>query len=317
MDEWVEQLRQGVILDPPHCRSLCDRVMALLAEEENTLTLYPPLSVVGDVHGQFYDVLEIFSVGGSPPDTQYLFLGDFVDRGHHSVLTISLLCCLKLKFPGRVHLIRGNHESRSVTRVYGFYDECLSRYKQAGPDVWRAFTDLFDHLPVAATIGGQAFATHGGLSPLLQSIDHVRCIYRFQEIPFEGILTDMMWSDPDTEISGFTISKRGVGYLFGRDVLERFLEINNINLFLRAHQLCMEGYQELWDGQFSTVWSAPNYCYRSGNDASILELDEHMNRFYNTFQSSPESARHSTALAGAAAHLKSQPMRMKSTQYFE
>jgi serine/threonine-protein phosphatase PPG1 len=206
-------------------------------------------------------------------------------------------------------LIRGNHESRSVTRVYGFYDECLARYPGEGLSVWKGFTNMFDHLPIAAVVSGvtgKSFATHGGLSPYLQSIDQIRVLNRFQEIPFEGLLTDMMWSDPDPDSEGFVISRRGVGYTFGADIVERFLQINDLKFMFRAHQLCKEGYQLLFKNTFATVWSAPNYCYRPGNVASIMELDEYQNFHFNVFTASPETERlvYQPKQSGKSKHLE-------------
>lgn len=127
---------------------------------------------------QYYDLLEIFKIGGWCPDSNYLFLGDFVDRGHFSVETISLLACLKLRYPQRITLLRGNHESRSVTQVYGFYSECTKKY--GSPLVWHYFTDMFDYLTLSCIIDNEIFCIHGGLSPSLARIDQIRVLDRFQ-----------------------------------------------------------------------------------------------------------------------------------------
>lgn len=233
------------------------------------------------MHGQFHDLLEIFKIGGDLPYTNYLFMGDYVDRGAYSVETMTLLILLKLKYPSRVTLIRGNHESRQITQIYGFYTECQRKYRN--PNVWKYVTDLFDYLPISAIIDDTMFCVHGGLSPFMQKIDHVKEIKRFREIPHEGAFADLMWSDPDADLDGFRISPRGAGYAFGCDVVKRFLHCNNIKKIYRAHQLCMEGYLILFDGTINTVWSAPNYCYRYNNMASILEMDEHLNDYFNVF----------------------------------
>lgn len=249
----------------------------------------------------------------------YHLPGDYVDRGMFSVETISLLVCLKLRYPHRVHLIRGNHESRGVTQSYGFYTECSRKYGNA--NVWHHFTDMFDFLTLSVVINDQIFCVHGGmfpphrcylkmdvflvlgilaqpdtrssgLSPSIHSIDQIKIIDRFREIPHEGPMADLVWSDPDPERDEFSLSPRGAGYTFGAQVVKKFLEVNKMSHILRAHQLCQEGYQVLYDDRLSTVWSAPNYCYRCGNMASVLEVSDTGERFFNVFAAAPENDLH-------------------------
>lgn len=303
--------------------------------------------------------MELFRVGGDVPETNYLFMGDFVDRGFYSLESFLLLLCLKVRYPDRITLIRGNHESRQITTVYGFYDECLRKYGSA--NVWRYCCEVFDYLALGALVTGAAtdlspaphsvmnpsasqqnlspsldgieieilnsnnevmnrfprqrpspdasqlsvqspnsptrttgapgtaasgssggssgsssgavLCVHGGLSPLIDSIDKIRLLDRKQEVPHEGAMCDLLWSDPD-EIDGWGLSPRGAGFLFGADIVKRFNHINDLSLIARAHQLVMEGFKEMFDNTIVTVWSAPNYCYRCGNVAAILELSE-------------------------------------------
>lgn len=277
-------------------------------KESNVVHIAAPVTVVGDIHGQFFDMIEIFKIGGFCPDTNYLFLGtprpaldgmirkligisgDYVDRGLFSVETISLLVCLKLRYPQRVHLIRGNHESRGVTQSYGFYTECSRKYGNA--NVWHYFTDMFDFLTLSVVINDQIFCVHGGLSPSIHSIDQIKIIDRFREIPHEGPMADLVWSDPDPDRDEFSLSPRGAGYTFGAQVVKKFLEVNSMSHILRAHQLCQEGYQILYDDRLSTVWSAPNYCYRCGNMASVLEVSDTGERYFNVFDAAPENELH-------------------------
>jgi serine/threonine-protein phosphatase PPG1 len=286
VDALIEQALEGCLLTEIEIRMLCDRVIPLLAEESNVKPVSLPVTVVGDVHGQFYDLVELFRTGGSVPLTNYLFLGDYVDRGPFSVETITLLIALKLRYPARVSLLRGNHESRQITQVYGFHAECVRKFGSVA--VWQAITDMFDYLPIAALIGDAFLAVHGGLSPSIHYLDQIRLLDRFGEIPHEGPLADLMWSDPDLDKEGFVTSPRGAGYVFGQDVVERFVHLNGLVHIVRAHQLCMQGYQLLFNDMLSTVWSAPNYCYRFGNHASILELGENIMHF-NVFGASPDS----------------------------
>lgn len=250
-------------------------------------------------------------------------------------------------------LIRGNHESRQITTVYGFYDECLRKYGSA--NVWRYCCDVFDYLALGAivlgasntlssssgtadeeteievcdqngaimsrfprqqaqqpssqpsssqeqgangsgagggertgppgsgasgssngTVGnpaGAVLCVHGGLSPLIDTVDKIRLIDRKQEVPHEGAMCDLLWSDPD-DIDGWGLSPRGAGFLFGADIVKVFNHRNDLSLIARAHQLVMEGFKEMFDASIVTVWSAPNYCYRCGNVAAVLELSE-------------------------------------------
>lgn len=211
-------------------------------------------------------------MGGECPQTNYLFLGDFVDRGFNSVETFLLLLALKVRYPDRITLIRGNHESRQITQIYGFYDECLRKYGNA--NVWRYCCDVFDYLSLAAVIGGRILALHGGLSPVLGTLDQIKSIDRKREAPHEGPMCDLLWSDPEEGIEGWGLSPRGAGFQFGGDVVAKFLHANDLGLIARAHQLVMEGYRMMFDDTLVTVWSAPNYCYRCGNVASIMEVDE-------------------------------------------
>jgi Calcineurin-like phosphoesterase len=166
---------------------LCQFVSELLLEESNVQPVVSPVTIVGDLHGQVFDLLELLNTGGWPPSTSYVFLGDFVDRGHNSVETLSLLLCLKLRHPAHITLLRGNHESRQITQVYGFYDECLRKYGNAS--VWRFCVQCFDTFGLAALIDERVFCVHGGLSPDIRTLDQVRAIDRNQEIPHEGSCT--------------------------------------------------------------------------------------------------------------------------------
>ncbi|BFZ58941.1 Putative serine/threonine protein phosphatase [Savitreella phatthalungensis] len=311
LDRMIEQLYKKQLLAEPLIESLCRRTKELLMEESNVVKICAPVTVVGDIHGQFYDLLEIFKIGGYSPATNYLFLGDYVDRGLFSVETISLLVCLKLRYPSRVHLLRGNHESRGVTQSYGFYSECLRKYNTA--DVWHHFTSLFDFLTLTAVIDDRIFAVHGGLSPSIHTLDQIRVVDRFREIPHEGPMADLVWSDPDPERDEFSLSPRGAGYTFGKAVVQKFLQVNGMSHILRAHQLCQEGYQVLYDDLLSTVWSAPNYCYRCANLASILEVDDHGNRFFNIFSEAPENEHDGPAQQQLAAQ---QPGQKQQIEYF-
>ena len=239
-------------------------------------------------------------------------MGDFVDRGFYSVETFLLLLALKVRYPDRIYLIRGNHESRQITQVYGFYDECLRKYGSI--TVWRYCTEIFDYLSLSAIIDGKIFCVHGGLSPSIQTLDQIRTIDRKQEVPHDGPMCDLLWSDPE-DTHGWGVSPRGAGYLFGSDVVSQFNGANNIEMICRAHQLVMEGYKWHFNEAVLTVWSAPNYCYRynqqkssdvhfesslviklvflvrCGNVAAILSLNEHLQRDFTIFEAAAQETR--------------------------
>jgi len=288
LDRQIEQLRKCQIIKESEVKALCAKAREILIEESNVQKVDSPVTICGDIHGQFYDLKELFKVGGECPDTNYLFLGDFVDRGFYSVETFLLLLALKVRYPDRITLIRGNHESRQITQVYGFYDECLRKYGSV--NVWRYCTEIFDYLSLSALIDDKIFCVHGGLSPSITSLDQIRAIDRKQEVPHEGAMCDLLWSDPE-DMAGWGLSPRGAGYLFGGDIVQMFNNTNKIDLICRAHQLVMEGYKLMFSDTLVTVWSAPNYCYRCGNVAAILELDEHLNKNFKIFEAAPQEAR--------------------------
>ncbi|CEI89723.1 Putative Serine/threonine-protein phosphatase [Rhizopus microsporus] len=291
LDRQLEQLRRGEIISEKEVKELCEKATEILIEESNVQKVDSPVTICGDIHGQFHDLKELFRVGGECPETNYLFMGDFVDRGYYSVETFLLLLALKVRYPDRITLIRGNHESRQITQVYGFYDECIRKYGSA--TVWRYCCDIFDFLTLSAIIDDKVLCVHGGLSPSINTLDQIRTIDRKQEVPHDGAMCDLLWSDPE-EIEGWGYSPRGAGYLFGGDVVEAFLRTNGLNFIARAHQLVMEGYKPMFDHKIVTVWSAPNYCYRCGNVAAILKLDEHLNTEYKMFDAAPQEAARNT-----------------------
>jgi serine/threonine-protein phosphatase 6 catalytic subunit len=287
-DDWVKHVKQCKYLPEQDLKKLCEIVKEYLLEESNVQPVAAPVTICGDIHGQFYDLLELFRTGGEAPDTNYIFMGDFVDRGYYSLETFTLLMTLKARWPDKVTLLRGNHESRQITQVYGFYDECQQKYGNA--NAWKYCTQVFDLLTIAALIDGKILCVHGGLSPDIRTLDQIRTINRNQEIPHEGDFCDLMWSDPE-DIETWQVSPRGAGWLFGSRVTNEFISINNLELIARAHQLVQEGYKYHFNKQLVTVWSAPNYCYRCGNVASIMALDKDLNADFKIFHAVPDDQR--------------------------
>ncbi|KAJ5403601.1 Serine/threonine-protein phosphatase PP1 [Penicillium cosmopolitanum] len=207
----------------------------------------------------------------SPPEANYLFLGDYVDRGKQSLETICLLLAYKIKYPENFFILRGNHECASINRIYGFYDECKRRYNIK---LWKTFTDCFNCLPIAAIIDEKIFTMHGGLSPDLNSMEQIRRVMRPTDIPDCGLLCDLLWSDPDKDITGWSENDRGVSFTFGPDVVSRFLQKHDMDLICRAHQVVEDGYEFFSKRQLVTLFSAPNYCGEFDNAGAMMSVDE-------------------------------------------
>ncbi|KAI3996124.1 hypothetical protein MKX01_031478 [Papaver californicum] len=250
-------------------QQLCRNSTSIFLNQPNLLELKPPIKVCGDIHGQYSDLLRLFECAGPPPQANYLFLGDYVDRGEHSIETICLLLAYKIKYKDKFFLLRGNHESASINRIYGFYDECKRRFNVR---LWKTFCDCFNCLPVAALIDGKIFCMHGGLSPHLKKFDQIRDISRPVDIPDEGLLCDLLWADPDKDFDGWGENDRGVSCTFGSDKITEFLEDHDLDLICRAHQVVEDGYEFFADKQLVTIFSAPNYCGEFDNAGAVMSV---------------------------------------------
>ncbi|CAN1160759.1 Serine/threonine-protein phosphatase 5 [Linum perenne] len=228
-------------------------------------------TVCGDVHGQFYDLLNIFELNGLPSeDNPYLFNGDFVDRGSFSVEVILLLFAFKCMCPSAMHLARGNHESKSMNKIYGFEGEVRAKLNDKFVEL---FAEVFCCLPLAHVINKKVFVVHGGLFSVDGvKLSDIRAIDRFCEPPEEGLMCELLWSDPQP-LPGRGPSKRGVGLSFGGDVTKRFLDENNLELVVRSHEVKDEGYEIEHNGKLITVFSAPNYCDQMGNKGAFIRFE--------------------------------------------
>jgi serine/threonine-protein phosphatase PP1 catalytic subunit len=235
--------------------AICSAAREVFLSQPALLELSAPVKIVGDIHGQYTDLIRMFEMCGFPPNSNYLFLGDYVDRGKQSLETILLLLCYKLKFPENFFLLRGNHECANVTRVYGFYDECKRR---CNIKVWKAFVDTFNTLPIAAIVAQKIFCVHGGLSPSLSHMDDIRQIARPTDVPDYGLLNDLLWSDPADMENDWESNERGVSYCFGKKVIMEFLQRHDFDLVCRAHMVVEDGYEFFTDRVLVTVFSAPN-----------------------------------------------------------
>jgi serine/threonine-protein phosphatase 6 catalytic subunit len=268
-------------------KKLCALVKNFLLEESNVVPVSSPVTICGDIHGQFYDLLQLFKTGGEIPTTSYIFMGDYVDRGAHSVETLTYLLLLKAKYPSMITLLRGNHETRMITQTYGFYSEIQEKYGNA--NIWRHCCEVFDYFPVGAVVDGRIFCVHGGISPAALTLDQIRTLQRNQEPATDGPFVDLIWSDPE-DVQEWKISTRGAGWFYGAPQVKQFNEMNGLELICRSHQLVQEGYQYMFDESLATVWSAPNYCYRCGNMAAILAIQSNLSREFKLFKEAPESS---------------------------
>ncbi|XP_058812985.1 serine/threonine-protein phosphatase 5 [Topomyia yanbarensis] len=254
-------------------RILCE-VESLFKKQPSLVDIVVPdeskFTVCGDIHGQFYDLLNIFEINGLPSESNpYLFNGDFVDRGSFSVECIFTLFGFKLLYPNHFFLSRGNHESVNMNQMYGFTGEVIAKYSQTMSEM---FTIVYNWLPLAHCINGKVLVMHGGLFTKDNvSLDDLRAIDRNRQPPEEGLMCELLWSDPQPQ-NGRAPSKRGVGIQFGPDVTKRFLEFNNLDYVIRSHEVKDEGYEVAHYGQCITVFSAPNYCDAMGNLGAFINL---------------------------------------------
>mmetsp|Transcript_25924 Transcript_25924/g.52830 ORF Transcript_25924/g.52830 Transcript_25924/m.52830 type:complete len:314 (+) Transcript_25924:537-1478(+) len=250
---------------------ICQKCRKIFLKQKVLLEIQSPLKICGDIHGQYYDLLRLFEFNGFPPVNKYLFLGDYVDRGKQSIETVLLLFSLKIKYPDKFFVLRGNHESSMINRIYGFYDECKRRY---GVKIWKLFGEIFNCLPIAAIIDKKIFCIHGGLSPFLSNLNQLKKIERPTEIPEKGLLCDLLWSDPTEKINGWGENDRGLSFIFGKDVVNDFLQKFGFDLICRAHQVVEKGYQFFGNRNLVTIFSAPNYCGEFNNAGAVMSVDK-------------------------------------------
>ncbi|VEU35301.1 unnamed protein product [Pseudo-nitzschia multistriata] len=278
----VAELEEDAII------SLCSAAKELFLSKPMVLRLNAPIKICGDLHGQYFDLLRLMDHSGRPPNTSYLFLGDYCDRGKQSIEVLCLLFALKLKDPERVHMIRGNHESRKLSRMYGFYDECKRRYN---PELWEKFVEVFDCMPAVAIISDKIMCVHGGLSPELEDLEQINAIERPCDLPEQGLLCDLLWADPEPGIEGWDENDRGVSYVFGEDVVEEFVKKHDLDVIVRAHQVVEEGYDFFAGRKLITLFSAPNYTGEFDNSGAIMIVDSDMNCRFQMLKPSQKTDR--------------------------
>lgn len=238
------------VINPPFVHWLCNQVQKIFQEEPNVIETRSPTDIVGDIHGQFDDLITVFKLGGIPSNQRYIFLGDYIDRGENSLEVICLLFMLKLTYPMHLILLRGNHESRSMASIYGFSEECKNKLLI---DCTEYFCEVFDCMPLCAIVDKKAFCIHAGISKELHSIKDIKDINRFCEIPENGLFCDLLWSDPSKYCKEWKKSERCDTYIWGLEPALKFLEENNLSIIIRGHQVVEEGYEYEFDPNKSVV----------------------------------------------------------------
>uniref|UniRef100_A0AAF5RV04 Serine/threonine-protein phosphatase n=1 Tax=Wuchereria bancrofti TaxID=6293 RepID=A0AAF5RV04_WUCBA len=252
---WIQTVVDKLTKDwePAKCQSLfteselielCYRAREMFWMQPALIEINPPINVMGDIHGQFEDLIALFTLNGFPPDKKYLFL---------------------------VTLLRGNHESRPVNKQYGFYVECTRRYSVV---LYECFQFAFYCMPFCARISKTIMCMHGGISESLVNFSQIAKIERPCDIPDMGLLADLTWSDPDPAVSGYEESPRGAASVFGSDALKAFCDQLGLELIIRAHQVVQEGYEFFGNRRLVTIFSAPNYCGQFNNAACVMKISE-------------------------------------------
>lgn len=267
---------------PKHCQKmfserelieLCYRARENFWKNNVKLEIKAPVKICGDIHGQYEDLLALLELNGWPPETTYLFLGDYVDRGPFSIEVISLLFAYQLLHPDKVFLLRGNHESRPVNMQYGFFLECRKRFSNV---LYDAFQMAFYCMPLCAVINEKIICMHGGISEDLVDLKQLDKVERPCDIPDIGVIADLTWADPDEKIQMYAESNRGAGRVFGAEAVKKFLAVHNLELIVRAHQVVNDGYEFFAARQLVTIFSAPFYCGQMDNAAAVMTIDEEL-----------------------------------------
>ncbi|CAL2039442.1 unnamed protein product [Caenorhabditis brenneri] len=263
------------LFSPAEIISILRLTESILMEENSLLEVEAPIKIIGDLHADFENLKNIFDMIGRVPKEKMVFLGNYVDMGPSGIELVVLLFCLKIRYKDRIFLLKGNHETPAVNKLYGFYSECQLKYHSA---LWWDFQCCFNRLPLACLISKKVLCVHGGLSPELTSLDKIRSIQRPSEPIFSGLEMDLLWADP---------TNRGISYLFGKKIVETACKTLKLSLIIRSHMAVPDGYEVMCGRLLITVFSVPNYG-GTGNNAAVLSLNEKLEVSYQTLNPTPQ-----------------------------
>ena len=266
---YPHNLRDSLL--PPFVRWLCATVSQILQEEPNVIHFNGPAVICGDIHGNFPDLLEVFREVGLPPHNNFIFLGDYVDRGKYSVEVMCILLILKFKFPQNIFLLRGNHESKSMSHEFTFAIECKAKLAKG---CLKSFAQVFNSLPLALILNNSIFCVHAGISPNITTLQEINNINRFTDIPDSGPFCDLLWSDPNPNVTEFAKSDRCDTFLWGFLPYQRFMEQNNLQMLIRGHQVCADGWEFpfLPDKSLITIYTSSSSTPDEQNRAAIISI---------------------------------------------
>ena len=261
------------IISPGDLNDICYSAGKLFKDERSLIRIDPPVTIVGDLHGHIMDLFYILSNFGLPPLKKYLFLGDLVDRGEFSIECVTMVFLLKILYPEQVFLIRGNHEFYYQCSQGGFVEQLQSFYND--PSIIEGFISVFNYLPLGALIANTFICVHGGIGPMVTYLESIDSIQRPINEFGNDIVDSLCWSDPSENVIGYQASNRGLGYLFGKDIMDKFHSKNQTKICIRGHECVMDGFLPQFDDTILTVFSASNYCGLMENKGSVLEICDH------------------------------------------
>ena len=261
---------------------LCKLVTPSLTQDPVLLKLDGDYIIVGDLHGSLKDLLRIFASAGSPLTNNYIFLGDYVDRGQFSIEIVTLLLALKQQRPDSIYLLRGNHEFEEMNGIYGFREQVLKDYSH---ELFRSFNRVFNYLPFACILNKHTFLVHGGIARNLKSLRQIEAIpkpqARYNGTPFYDLTLDLVWSDPSNSAKNFEPSPRGTGFVFGQDALREFLKNTGMHRVIRAHQCVNNGIENFAKDKLLTVFSCSNYSASQANKCGIVKVINNSLKLFN------------------------------------